>query len=389
MEDKEDKGLEEAKAIGMALTDKILAWAEDPATTFASPSEQMKALYGALHGSAKDWERPQPCVYRGCTKLSIRRSHTLQRSGSLAVIAEAGHVLRPRNLPDKGVFMERVGVGEASTFAGFCEEHEGLFASFEATGVFATDADILRQVFRSVCREIVRRKFEIANMEVAEAHFNNRLRALAEEEGRKLGVEVGRVELTGGIAGVVQDAIADQKWNLRTMEEFYDDIFEEMNGRSSTRVSTRAFKIDTVVPVALSGFGMLNARGARLPCILGVAPERAETLLYLSTLSGHEALLDDYFADIAHRLVLLDRIEGWMIRGTDHWFIRPSVWSAIPDERKERILDSISDISVGIEADLPISIFDGLRRVAIRDHDAARSHPNAVQYIAHQREKLV
>ena len=73
-------------------------------------------------------------------KGPIIKAHTIQRNGGLNVIASNGHVyslLQSRKLfeedkynPETGP--NKVGVGEASTFAGFCAHHDDeVFAPIE------------------------------------------------------------------------------------------------------------------------------------------------------------------------------------------------------------------------------------------------------------------
>jgi hypothetical protein len=109
----------------------------------------------------------------------------------------------------------------------------------------------------------------------------------------------------------------------------------------------------------------------------------------LATKANHGALLDRYFERLDHRLILLDRIESWMTRGTDHWFIQPSAWDAIPPVRQKKAIDALADTSVGIEAELPVSIFDNIRRSAIADQEREGVPPEVADYIKIQHDKLL
>jgi hypothetical protein len=63
---------------------------------FGNESQKTKKLFDYLQRVWNPWERTGPCMYRGCTDISIRRSHTIHRAGSLERIAEGQHVLTPR-----------------------------------------------------------------------------------------------------------------------------------------------------------------------------------------------------------------------------------------------------------------------------------------------------
>lgn len=55
-----------------------------------------------------------------------------------------------------------------------------------------------------------------------------------------------------------------------------------------------------------------------------------------------------------------------MAYGTDHWFITPSIWNQIPNERKNKFLDELHSSEYDITHICPYSIFDDIRKVAIQ-----------------------
>ena len=104
-------------------------------------------------------------MYRGCTSPSIRRSHAIHRAGSIERIAEDQHVLTPM-LNSKGKMrMGHIGIKLASTFPGFCVEHERLFAEFETAGSVSSERHVVLQAYRSLCRETARKDRQIRGLE--------------------------------------------------------------------------------------------------------------------------------------------------------------------------------------------------------------------------------
>lgn len=96
-----------------------------------------------------------PCMYPGCSNRSVR-SHALSKISTLSVIAENGVVVSPLvkrddAVADKKIVFEEVGVSRASTFRGFCNEHEQLFYDVDTRGI-KTIRDIFAQVYRSLCK---------------------------------------------------------------------------------------------------------------------------------------------------------------------------------------------------------------------------------------------
>lgn len=124
----------------------------------------------------KEWTKSHTCMYPYCNKKSIKRSHSIQRATSLKLISEKGYVLTPTLIerPDKLEYiMQPIGIKDASTFPGFCEEHEKIFNSYEIDGIFKEDKDYKLQVFRAICREIAFKNNELEWMEKSyEAYMN-------------------------------------------------------------------------------------------------------------------------------------------------------------------------------------------------------------------------
>jgi hypothetical protein len=91
----------------------------------------------------------------------IGRAHTVPRSGSLAKIARDGHVYSFRFsvqglLKASGALRpELVGINQASTFTGFCSEHDrAIFAPLETMPFTATPEQCFLLCYRAVAREI-------------------------------------------------------------------------------------------------------------------------------------------------------------------------------------------------------------------------------------------
>lgn len=84
-------------------------------------------------------KRKYKCLHKGCENRAVK-SHSQQKNGPLRAISENGKVFRldddlQRSLNVKADKLENrfalKGVGESSTFPGFCTEHESIFSIFE------------------------------------------------------------------------------------------------------------------------------------------------------------------------------------------------------------------------------------------------------------------
>jgi hypothetical protein len=146
---------------------------EDEGQIIGSRNERRGFSYKLITQRRRKWQRPRQCVFPGCDKISVPASHTIQRGGPLSFIAEDRHVLTPGfSFATGEIVMEEAGIGEASTFPGFCAQHEQIFTSFETTGQLLRDRDAVLQAFRTICREVVVKRAEVIGLERILAAYN-------------------------------------------------------------------------------------------------------------------------------------------------------------------------------------------------------------------------
>jgi hypothetical protein len=60
-----------------------------------------------------------------------------------------------------------------------------------------------------------------------------------------------------------------------------------------------------------------------------------------------------------------------MLHGSDHWFLKPSIWAALPPERQTVILQAITSTEGNIGVSRAPSIFDDIRKWLIKDISGA------------------
>lgn len=92
-------------------------------------------------------------------------SHTVQRNGGLAAIAEDGHVLttflNAHDMQSSGGKIEpkRLGTKSASTFPGFCNKHDSeVFAAIEQKRLEPSREAAFLFFYRAICLELVRKR---------------------------------------------------------------------------------------------------------------------------------------------------------------------------------------------------------------------------------------
>src|SRR5438552_378522 len=96
-----------------------------------SHAEVSKFIFSMMSRRRRDWKHSKECLYPGCGAKTVI-SHAVPRTGPLRLIAEEGHLVTPAfSTDDGGLGVQLVGLGRASTFPGFCLEHEAHFGRFE------------------------------------------------------------------------------------------------------------------------------------------------------------------------------------------------------------------------------------------------------------------
>ena len=145
-----------------AFDEIISEYETDHQIVFDDESERRKEHYLALASRFRSWNQQKRCIYRDCSNMSVKRSHTIQKSDALKSIAIASRVLTPKfNWETGEIELAEMGIKKASTFPGFCQVHESIFGEYERNKNISCEKGIIFQIYRSICREIVRIRHEI------------------------------------------------------------------------------------------------------------------------------------------------------------------------------------------------------------------------------------
>ena len=128
----------------------------------------------AFLGSLKKTYGKGYCLHPEASSETCRgkivKAHTIQRNGGLSAIASKGHVynclmherslsrpLHPENNPN------RVGIGQASTFTGFCSYHDDLlFAPIEKNPFAGSAQQVALLGYRAISRELFMKNADMA-----------------------------------------------------------------------------------------------------------------------------------------------------------------------------------------------------------------------------------
>ncbi|PJO43374.1 hypothetical protein [Lysinibacillus xylanilyticus] len=326
----------------------------------------------------KSFKSKKTCIFPNCKNKSIKRSHTIPRSGSLKIISDNSHLLYP-HLCETGdelsMKMERIGIGEASVFPGFCVVHEKIFAEFEQKKDIDSIEQAKLQAYRSICREIVINNLELEKVKKAIVKYKNeRNRQYKLGMESKIGKKVDKVKIEYSdirlnFTNIAKVKITEKlEFLSKIHDKFVGSIKNEENEENDENIFMNVIHTDMKIPIALSGLGYANIideenNRQEIKSILNVIPFESSTVLIFAGDNVDKEILDEHFDYIIqHPFLILNFIESFMMHGTDHWFIQPEVWNKMDGEKQKYILEYFFVTEKSFLQDVNFSIFDDIRK---------------------------
>jgi hypothetical protein len=160
-----------AREVVEAIEGVLRAYLDDPYLVVPDARTGLRRQFNAVESLTRARRAKRRCMWPDCSSTAIAGSHTIPRAAALREIASRGHLITPAFSQTKGcIVARRIGINDASVIPGFCTAHETAFAEFETGGHIDTERSLARQLFRSICRDIVQ-------LEVAVAHGERMLDA--------------------------------------------------------------------------------------------------------------------------------------------------------------------------------------------------------------------
>ena len=361
-------------------------------------------LKSLQHESRKKWNKPRNCSYPKCNSLSVKRSHAISKGNSLKTIADKGHVLQPVVdvfAPNLTVSMKPIGINTASTFPGFCENHEKLFQKFE-NEEFHEDTFIQLQTYRSTYREIVYLEIEI---EIIQNEIDSYKAKLGQEA---LTVMMERLKKRGiferpkefNIKGIDKILIRlerlknEFKSRLAYLKKHADQIIYEFESNPSDKeieIIGKGVCIDKRIPVSLCGYTSLaygNKGMKKMLFTTNIIPMENSTYIFCSAEKSHSSLfkkITDFYFQTS--LTALAFIEAFMVYGSDHWYISPQYWETFANEKQEMILSEILNVDKLFTSEFNYSIFDDIRTIIIDAYEKNADRFSSADKIMIDKEK--
>ncbi len=365
--------------LGEVIDTVTAEYLRDHQIVFDSDSDRLAEHYGFARGKRRDWQSSRLCRFFNCTKRAIQRSHTIPRA-SLDLIASNGHLLTPVLNWDTGELgIDSIGIGQASTFPGFCTDHENLFAGFESRISMNADADYLLQIYRTVCREVALKEHQIRQLALQRQIFGDRLeewalRRITELLNERL-PDLRSETFTGfriSRAGILAYSEKKERELQHDLESFRECFLSPFTREDEVLpLAILKSKLPEHIPVALSGRGNFwikqgeDGEEINVVAILNAIPMTNGYHFFICVREENSSALNAYKSLFLQkhdeREALLSMLESWMLYGSDHWFISPEFWEDLPDEIKESIPRLILDTNCNIGHYPEVSLLDAVR----------------------------
>jgi len=325
------------------------------------------------------WKKGQKCIVQNCSNKSIERSHTIQKAASIKSVSEHGHVYTPSfNMKTGLAELSKEGINDASTFPGFCSQHERLFEEFETSKNLSDGKHALLQIYRTICREIVIlkkiteeiQKSIVLYIEYRDATLHKRLNELLGEKFiNDNSINLKKSVIKGGdyrekmLRKKVQDFT---RW-MTEIKALENATARDLKNKKFSNSYVIGVDLNYMLPFTLAGRSIIsisvNKKQVTATVIINILPFPDRTTILISGLAKFKDLIDEYCKYLtAHPLNAISCVESWMINGSDHWFIQPSIWDAFAEEKKIRILNDIQNMDTNMMQNIEYSIFDDVRK---------------------------
>lgn len=370
------------------ITDKI-----NDGTLFCEENQNIikKFLFEEQAKMHAENKKNKKCICPDCDNKSIKRSHTIPRRMSLDIIAESNKVITPifiEKYPVSKQFVgvTEIGVGQASTFPGFCEKHELIFQSYEKKGEFSNEDDVIKQLYRNVTYNAFRLKKRIKLNECLmqryrEARNQTAYNYLKTKEPKEI---LKKVTITGDDQRI-KNMIYYRKKLIHfknKLEKYRMSLWEIISGNDAD-ITAESVILDLLFPVGICGCTEIMLNGEDYICSIDVVPFDKKTLVTIGFCGEITPELHKIVESrLSHPLAILNLIEATMIYGTDNWYLNPKVWNMLEDERKQSLLSEMQNLEKSIFDELPYSIFDNIRKYMISELSIEK------KYVEHELEKM-
>ncbi len=156
---------------------------------------------------------------------------------------------------------------------------------------------------------------------------------------------------------------------------YYDKIHDDLEQKTDEEHFCGVnILIQEQLPIALAGRGNFKASASAddkpktVELILNVLPTENETNVVIFSLKENEDYVNAYLNRFMRQdFGIINMIESWMVYGSDHWFLKPSIWEKMTLENQIEFRKEIMNTGSNIASNYKKTVFNTFKRERIAD----------------------
>lgn len=303
------------------------------------------------------------CYFLGCDKTPIR-AHSISNKRLLLKLADNGYVMYfNKNSSDWGSLVE-TGRGRATTFDGFCDDHDKIFRSIDSEDyVIGNEEQNYLFALRAAAREYTTRK---AMSHLLGSQIDNN------DRDQEFSLDDQRLEMASFFQTGFDKGLDDQR---ATRGVF---VSTALKGKYNV-IESAAIVVNEELPVAVSStFNLELAYDGSLindlspgsysvrmkPCFLTVFPQNGKTYCIVSYFRRDRRSYDflkrtDSLEDKEKRVIISNLVVSY----TENFTANPMYWKSLSYKTKAKyskiFANSMRTIHTPFVADVSFSLFQG------------------------------
>jgi hypothetical protein len=289
------------------------------------------------------------CLFPGCESGAIA-SHSQQKSGPLRSISQNGKVyrlddrllrsLQKEESRDSGPSMSLFGIGESTTFPGFCSTHENLFQPIENKPLHVHNLDQASLFYlRTVGYELSRKRRLKKQLELCVDGFPDRSNELALSELIKVSENM-RVVLKPAFA-IATNAVAARKHD--SLKTFWQKVPRNINVSCSTCINCH-----------LSEYVKLydTNENQRIPFFtFNVVPNQSETHIVATWQAEDDRHMTWLNAAASSTKTFETCLNKLLFCESEDTCINPELWRSLSEEVQRKVRHGMRDVRFRGELD--------------------------------------
>lgn len=322
-------------------------------------------------------KKKRRCMHDDCNKDAIR-SHAISKNANLKLISDNNEVMTiksQRNGMEWEMMFIPESINEASTFGGFCNDHDRYFERLDK-GLMETQFDMLSQCYRSMAHTLYNYEY-LPKMRKNDMKNIDTIIEFSKSEYQKLGItrEQFKSEYIK-YNNILWNKRLDE---YRRIEEFKNELFDllEMNQSLKETALEEEISIEYrfinsiisykripyLIPLALVNKASVAIEGNESDLFYTIVPSHNCTHLIQFNYNNTSRFTKDFRMNTKDNISMLNYVERIMMYSENNWYVNPNIINNLTRERRiiiendmyfmnERKFSNYNDIS----------IFDDLRK---------------------------